>query len=147
MIKLQEESVILELKARNMEGVLMELAELLHRQCTHIDLANLYNLLNEREQVGSTGVGNGVAIPHAKVKKLERILVCLGRSHEGIHFDSIDNQPVHLIVLILSPADRPEDYLKTLAKISRFLKQPEMRRQLRQAPTAAKLVEFFNNSI
>lgn len=147
MIKLREESVILELKARNKEGSLNELAELLHGQCPTVDLATVCRLLEERELVGSTGVGNGVAIPHAKVKQLDHILLSLGRSQEGIQFDSIDNQPVHIIILILSPADRPDDYLKTLAKVSRFLKNPEMRRQLKQATSTNKIVELFNNSV
>ena len=147
MITLQEESVIFELKSRNKEGSLNELVKLLHAQCPTVELSTICSLIKERELVGSTGVGNGVAIPHAKVRALDRILIALGRSQEGIQFDSIDNQPVHIIILILSPADRPETYLKTLAKVSRFLKKPEMRRQLKQAASAKRLVELFNSSV
>ena len=147
MIKLQEKSVILELKSKNKESSLNELAQLLHDQCSTIDLATICQLLQERELVGSTGVGNGVAIPHAKVRQLDQILICLGRSQGGIQFDSIDNQPVHILFMILSPADRPDEYLETLAKVSRFLKKSETRRQLRQATSAKKIVELFNSSV
>ena len=146
MVILREGSVILELKSRNKEEVLMELAEILHKDCPSIDLGVTHSLLKEREQVGSTGVGNGVAIPHAKIEDLDRVLICLGLSPDGINFDAIDNQPVSIIFMILSPADRPDEYLKELARVSRFLKQPEMRRKVRQASTQENITQLFNSA-
>ena len=140
---LKEKNILLDIKAKNKESVLRELAEVAHQDCPQVDLEVLYQLLLEREQIGSTGVGNGVAIPHARIDNLDAIQLCFGRTNDGIGFDAIDNQPVHFIVMILSPVDQPEKYLKTLATVSRFLKKPELRRQLRLAENSKKIVEIF----
>lgn len=146
MIHLQEEDIVLDLKAHNKEGVLKELAEVLHKHCSHVELENLFDVVSEREQIGSTGVGNGVAIPHGKIKDIERILICFGRSQGGIQFDSIDNQPVSLFVMILSPVEVADNYLKTLAQVSRLLKQPDKRRFLRLAKSRDNIADIFNSS-
>jgi PTS system nitrogen regulatory IIA component len=96
--------------------------------------------------IGSTGVGNGVAIPHGKIEKLDGILIGFGRSLNGIGFDSIDNQPVHLLVMLLSPVQVIDKYLKTLARVSRLLKQPETRRILRTTESRQKIVEIFQEA-
>lgn len=144
MIQLSEKDIILDLAAKNKEGVLKELTEVLHRHCPHIHLDNLQRVVYERELIGSTGVGNGVAIPHGKIEGLDQILLCFGRSHGGINYDAIDNQPVTLFVLILSPKAETDDYLKTLARISRLFKKPENRRKLRLADSKAKVIKVFN---
>lgn len=147
MIKLQEEDIILDLEAGNKERVLKELTGALHRHCSHLDEEDLYTIVHERELIGSTGVGNGVAIPHGKVEKLDRILLSFGRSQGGVHFDSIDNQPVSLFVMILSPAGETRDYLQTLAEVSRLLKLPEKRRALRLATSREEIVHIFNSPV
>lgn len=146
MIKLKEEDIILKLEASNKEGVILELTGALHQHCPHIDLENLHRVVREREQIGSTGVGNGVAIPHGKIDGLDQTFLCFGRSEGGIHFDSIDNQPVTLFMMILSPTAQTDDYLKTLAQISRLLKQPEKRRALRQASSKEQIAQVFNSN-
>ena len=146
MVRLQEEDIILDLEGSNKEKVLKELAGVLHKHCSHLDEENLYKIVHERELIGSTGVGNGVAIPHGKVEKLDRILLGFGRSQGGVQFDSIDNQPVSLFVMILSPAGETMDYLKTLAEVSRLLKLPEKRRALRLAKSREEVVHIFNET-
>jgi len=146
MFKLNKENVILDLKARNKGAVLEELAEGLHHQCPQIDLPGLCRALAEREQVGSTGVGNGVAIPHGKVRGLDRIQLFVGRSLKGISFDAVDNQSVYLFVMIISPVDMAEEYLKTLARVSRLLKRVEKRRLLLHAQSRQEIVDIFNQS-
>src|SRR6185369_13266980 len=121
MPQLRKESIILEMKATSKEGALRELAALAAVQCGRFTQEVLYNVLLEREAIGSTGVGNGVAIPHGKVDGLEDILLCLGRSREGINFDAIDNRPVHLLVLLLSPTAKATEYLQALARVSKIL--------------------------
>ncbi len=145
MLELKEDSVLLDIKARNKDGVLKELAAAVHRDCPQVDLDTLYRLLRERENIGSTGVGNGVAIPHAKVSKLDRIHLGFGRSNEGIGFEAIDNQPVHFIVMILSPPDKPDEYLKTLGAVSRVLKKPEIRQQLSMAEDRNNILEILQD--
>jgi len=142
---LQEKNILLNIKAKNKEGVLRELAELVSRDCPQLDAANVQRLLLERENIGSTGVGNGVAIPHARIETLESLIVCFGRNHAGIGFDAIDNQPVHFFVMILSPIGQPEEYLKTLAAVSRFLKNQAIRKQLRLAEKKETVVEIFRD--
>lgn len=143
MIQLSPEDIILHLNAKNKEGVLKELAEVLHQHCSDIELEDMQRVVYERELIGSTGVGNGVAIPHGKLEGLDHILLCFGRSQGGINYDAVDNQPVTLFVLILSPKAETDEYLKTLAQISRIFKKPENRRALRLADSKEKIVQVF----
>ena len=146
MLHLEPDNILLAMTTRNKEGALQELAAVLQQQCPQVSLAAIYQVLDERELVGSTGVGNGVAIPHGRVEGLERLLYCFGRSHDGISFDAIDNQPVHYFFLILSPPNVTEEYLQILAQASRLLKQPEKRRQLRLATTAQEISDIFQGA-
>ncbi len=146
MIHLLEEDIVLDLEARSKEAALKELAAVLHKHCPQQNLTGLCKVLRERELIGSTGVGNGVAIPHGKIDGLDRILLCFGRSLNGIGFDSIDNQPVHLLVMILSPFHVIEEYLKTLAGVSRMLKHPESRRVLRTTSSTKEIRDIFNKA-
>lgn len=140
---LKEQNILLDIKAKSKEGVLRELAEAAHRDYPLVDIDTIHQLLLEREHIGSTGVGNGVAIPHARIEHLESLVLCFGRTNSGIGFDAVDNQPVYFIVMILSPSGRPEEYLHTLGAVSRFLKNPEIRKQLRLADDRKKIVEIF----
>jgi nitrogen PTS system EIIA component len=144
---LTEECIIMHIPGKKTkEVVLGEMAELVHRQAPRISLETVFNALWEREQIGSTGVGNGVAIPHARIKGLEKMLFCFGRSLEGISYDAVDNQPVYYIFMILCPADAAEAYLKTLAGASRLLRQPEIRRRLRLATDQREIIDIFRQA-
>lgn len=142
---LQETNILLDIKARNKENALKELTAAIHRDCPQVDADTLYRLVLEREQIGSTGVGNGVAIPHARVENLSNLQLCFARIHEGLGFDAIDNQPVYFIVMILSPTDQPEEYLKALGTVSRNLKKSKVRRQLRLAADAEAIAAIFQD--
>ena len=144
MVQLEEQCIILELESNSKEAVLHELAGAAHDECPLIDLDTMYQILTEREQLGSTGVGNGVAIPHGKVPGLEKMLLCFGRSGPGISFEAADNRPVHLFVMILSPPGMAEEYLQTLAHVSRLLKDATTRNNLLQAAAAETILELFN---
>ncbi|HHD64701.1 MAG TPA: PTS sugar transporter subunit IIA [Desulfobulbaceae bacterium] len=144
MLKLGEQCIILEMKSKSKNEALEELSTTVHSQCTVVDPTVLLDVLREREQVGSTGVGNGVAIPHAKVPGLDQLLLCFGRSVKGISFDAIDNRPVHLFVQILSPMGMADEYLRTLARISRLFKIESNRKFLLQARTKQEILDFFN---
>ena len=143
MRPLTNEAIILEMKAASKEGALRELAGLAATQCGRFTEETLFNVLGEREAVGSTGVGNGVAIPHGKISGLEDILLCFGRSHEGIDFDAIDNRPVHLFVLLLSPAAKATEYLRALAGVSRLLKHNGNRGRLLASRTKEEILALF----
>ena len=144
MPQLKKESIILEMKAAGKEAALRELAALAAVQCGRFTEEILYNVLLEREAVGSTGVGNGVAIPHGKIDGLDDILLCFGRSRAGLSFDAIDNRPVHLFVLLLSPAGKSSEYLQALAQVSKILKKSSNRQQLLDSKTKEEIAALFN---
>ncbi len=146
MLELHESCIRLQLEATDKEGVLRELAGLVRHRCGQVEQEALDRILLEREQLGSTGVGNGVAIPHGKIPGLGEILLGFGRSKKGIFFDAVDKRPVHLFVLILSPADMADEYLRTLARISRLLKDKATRSRLLQATDRRDVQEIFRHA-
>jgi len=144
MLHLSDKCVLLDLQAKTKDEVLEELALAAQNLCPHIKIDTLSKVLKERESVGSTGVGEGVAIPHGKIAEIDKTLLCFGRSHEGIYFDAVDNKPVRLFVMILSPMDVAEEYLHTLAMVSKLLKQPKNRETLLQAKKMKSVIKLFN---
>jgi len=95
--------------------------------------------LQQREKLGSTGIGQGVAIPHAKLPKLDKLTGIFARLDRAIEFDSLDNQPVDLIFLLLAPEGAGADHLKALARIARLLRDPEVAQKLRESRGAEAL--------
>ncbi len=134
-----EDSIIPELKARDKEGVINELAEAICLYEPSVDKAALVRVLLEREKLGSTGIGEGVAIPHGKLSSVSRPLVSFGRSLQGLDFDSMDAQPAHLFFLLVAPENSAGIHLKTLAKIAKALKSSSFRRQLIKAGSRKEL--------
>ncbi len=99
--------------------------------------------VKNREKTISTGVGFGIAIPHASTDAIDRVTAVLARSMKGINFDSLDNQPVRLVVLFLVPAGQSQQHLKTLSTISRFLSDREFREQAEHAATAEEIHQLI----
>jgi PTS system nitrogen regulatory IIA component len=91
--------------------------------------------LAAREDEGSTGLGGGAAVPHARLKQLDRMRGIFIRLETPIDFEAVDDQPVDLVFVLLAPADAPADHLRALARVSRALRRPDLRQQLRQART------------
>ena len=142
---LQQPLIVPELKARDKEGVLGEMAAFLS---AFVDgetarAEDLKSALMAREELGSTGVGEGVAIPHAKIAGLGQLVACFGRSLGGVEFAAIDYQPVHLIFVLLVPENSAGAHLKALARISRLLKNESFRAQLLQLPSAETIYSAF----
>jgi len=146
MEQLEEHCIILELASTSKDAVLHELAQKIHDNNPSISTKVIQKILTEREQLGSTGVGNGVAIPHGKIPGLEKLLLCFGRSTPGIAFDASDNQPVHLFVMILSPPGMAEEYLHILARVSRLLKEHTTRHDLLQATSKQNIWAVFEHA-
>jgi PTS system nitrogen regulatory IIA component len=130
---LQDDLVLEELQATDKIGVLREFAAHLKHAGKVADADELVRVLVERESLGSTGIGDGVAIPHGKLGVLRDMIVAFGRSSAGVDFQSMDCKPAYLFFLLVTPADRPGDHLKTLARISRILKNPVLRDNLKHA--------------
>jgi len=99
----------------------------------------------ERERLGSTGVGSGVALPHAKIEGLENVKIALARLETGVDFESIDHRPVDLVVLILAPTKAGGDHLRALSLISRRLRNEDVRARLRRAPDTESLYTIFTD--
>jgi PTS system nitrogen regulatory IIA component len=99
----------------------------------------MVNTLLEREKLGSTGIGDGVAIPHGKLVNLEELIVSFGRSKEGVEFDAMDGKPAHIFFLLMAPEDTTGKHLKALAKISKMLKDSTFRKKLLEAKSKDEL--------
>lgn len=116
------ELIFPDLQADDRDQALRSLASRLAALDVVDDADDLYEKLLEREQLGSTGVGSGVAIPHCKLKGLAEVVLAIGISRRGIDFGAIDTQPVRLFFVVVSPTDAPAAHLQVLASISRWLK-------------------------
>jgi nitrogen PTS system EIIA component len=129
---LVEAHVTAELTATDKAGALREIAGHLvaHNPDLGLDQAQVLAALMERERLGSTGVGQGVAIPHARIPNLPQLYSVFARSKPGIAFDAIDQQPVTLFFLLLVPESAAGVHLKALSRIARLLKNDDFRRQL-----------------
>ena len=135
--------VIPDLKAHDKKGVLEELLEIITGQERSLNKGTLLQVLLERERLGGTGIGDGVALPHGKLRGLDNLLLSFGRSIEGLDFDSIDEQPAYLFFLLLAPENSAGMHLKSLAKISRMLKDGNLRQQLMRAKSREEIYKII----
>ncbi len=126
---LDKELVLPDLSGKTKSEALRELVAPLQGRSEGIDPDQAYAVLLEREKLGTTGIGDGVAIPHGKLDSLERIIVAVGRSTEGIDFDALDFSPCHIFFLVLAPEQVAGMHLKVLAHISRLIKDEEFRKR------------------
>ena len=140
------DSVIPNLKARDKTGVLKELAEVIRNAEPSIDKDALVKVLEEREKLGSTGIGDGVAIPHGKLNGISKPYMSFGRSKSGVDFDSMDTQPVHLFFLLLAPENSAGAHLKVLAKIAKMLKNTSFRKRLLEARDRDEIYDIIVQS-
>ena len=125
-----EADVLPDLDASNREDVLKEMVRHLTEAGKVENGDELVQILLDREMLGSTGIGHGVAIPHGRLPGLKEILLVFGRSQKGDEFDAHDGKPVNLFFLLVAPEDSAGIHLKALARISRILKNPECRASL-----------------
>lgn len=140
---LQSDLIIAEIGSRDKMGVIREFARAITSTGRVQDEEGLVRVLLERESLGSTGIGGGVAIPHGKLHALTEMTVAFGRSSAGVDFESLDAKPVHLFFLLVTPEDRPGEHLRALARISRILKNPGLREQLQHASGREELQQLI----
>ncbi len=131
------------LSAETKKDALAELIQVLISGGRKIDGDRATDVLLQREKLGSTGIGDGVAIPHGKVSDLDELVVAFGRSQKGIDFDAIDRKPVHLFFLLLAPENTSGKHLKALAKISKMMKMQNFRKKLMEAKTKTDLFKII----
>jgi len=140
---LKPKLIIPDLKAQDKKGVLEELAQIITQQEPSLSKGSLLQALLERERLGSTGIGDGIALPHGKLKELDHLCISFGRSAKGLDFDSIDEKPVYVFFLLLAPENSAGVHLKALAKISRILKDGNFRRRLMGAQSGQEIYEMI----
>jgi PTS system nitrogen regulatory IIA component len=138
---LSKNCVIARLSSRTKDDAITELADLLSRNFSNLSREETISILTEREKLGSTGIGNGVAIPHGKIPALNQIVTGFGRSVEGIPFDSQDGKPAHLFFVLLAPENAASLHLKALARLSRLLKDVHFRNKLMEAADADQIYQ------
>jgi PTS system nitrogen regulatory IIA component len=142
------DAIVADLSATNKEGVIREMVESLRAagQFRGADLEDIIRAILKREFLGSTGIGRGVAIPHTKHTSVERLIGTVAISHKGIAFDSLDGEPVHVFVLLISPQDRPGDHLRALENVSRSLRDDKFVLALRSASTREELIALLDKA-
>lgn len=136
---LKEAFILGDLRAQTKREALAEMVALFRAGQGRFDPEGMLQVLLEREKLGSTGIGDGIAIPHGKLGGLAEMVVAFGRSRQGIDFEAMDGRPVHLFFLLMAPDNSTGLHLKALAKISRMLKDAGFRQQLLAAEGAADL--------
>jgi PTS system nitrogen regulatory IIA component len=140
---LTEALIETDLKATEKDAVLERLVELaagcVKADC-QADSAQVLAALCAREEITSTGIGSGVAIPHAKIDGLSKMILVFARSRQGVNFQALDDAPVFLVFMVVAPPDSVSDYLKLLAAISSFVKKDANRKALMAAATKADII-------
>jgi PTS system nitrogen regulatory IIA component len=140
---LKKEFIVGELKTKGKKEVLAELAGVLSKGKTQRDSQAMLRVLPEREALGSTGIGDGIAIPHGKLAGLDEIVIAFGRSRDGIAYDAVDGRPVHLLFLLMAPENSEGQHLRVLAQLSRMLKDKNFRKKLMEARSQDDLVQVI----
>ncbi len=144
---LKPELVIDDLKAECKDDALAELSARIGQTRRNCDPEAMVKVLLDREKLGSTGIGDGIAIPHGKIKGLDDMVISFGRSRKGIDFEALDNRPAHLFFLLLAPEESAGKHLKALAKISRMLKDKAFRNKLMDAKSSADLYAMIVDKV
>jgi fructose-specific phosphotransferase system IIA component len=144
---LSEDQIIPEMKASERWAAIVELIDLLvdKGRVRVADRESILSALRQREETMSTGIGFGIAIPHASSNCVSDVVAAFGRSTTGIEFDSLDNSLVKFIVLFVVPKDQFQVHLRTLAAIAKFLNDKNVREQLGKAESAAQILGIFDN--
>ena len=137
------QSVIPALKSREKDAVLEEMAEWLVSSHPQLERSRVLAVLQEREKISTTAIGEGVAIPHGKLAGVDRVLGAFARSSEGVDFASLDGEPTHLFFALIAPENAAADHLKALARISRLLKDEAFRSRLMGGETAEDLYSII----
>ena len=132
-----------DLSSKTKTEALTELVNTINRSGFKLNSTSVIEILQQRENLGSTGIGDGVAIPHGKIPELDDLIVAFGRSTEGIDYDSLDGKPVHLFFLLLAPENSTGQHLKVLARISKMLKIANFRKMLLIAKSQSDLYKII----
>ena len=140
---LTPDRVIADLTEKEKSAVLKEMAGQLAGSESGLDATQILKVLQDREKISTTAIGEGVAIPHGKLPNVQKVSALFARSLEGVDFASLDGEPTYLFFTLIAPQDAAADHLKALARISRLLKDPDLRRRLLAAATNQELYNII----
>ena len=141
---LDESSIVANLQANDKAEALEILVEAMTMNTEAVNKEEILNVLLEREELGSTGIGDGIAIPHGKSSEITQIISGFGLSKQGIAFDSLDGKPAHLFFLLVAPENSVGTHLKMLARISRMLKNLDFRERLLKANSQHEIYQIIS---
>lgn len=140
---LSKDLIIADLRETEKYKVLEELVKFVSQKIAGINADELLKVLLDREQMGSTGIGDGIAIPHGKLKNLKQIIAVFGKSSRGVAFDAMDGRPVYLLFLLIAPENSAGVHLKALARLSRLLKRNGFRQKLMNLSDTEQLYQVI----
>jgi len=145
---LSVDQILPEMQSKERWSAIVELVDLLvaQHQVKPEDREVVLAVLRQREETMSTGIGFGIAIPHASSDRVDKVVAAFGRSTTGIEFDSLDNAPVKFIVLFVVPKDQFQTHLRTLAAIAKFLNDRSVRERLATAASAEEILAIFEST-
>lgn len=142
------DAILPSLQATTKEGAIREMVQALHDagQFPNTDLDDIVKAVLRREQLGSTGIGRGIAIPHSRHSSVNQLVGTVAISKPGIPFDSIDSEPAHVLVLLISPQDRPGDHLRALENVVQTMRDDEFVKALRGAETKDQIWNLIDGA-
>ncbi|WP_022662958.1 PTS sugar transporter subunit IIA [Paucidesulfovibrio longus] len=143
---LDTELILPELASATKAEVLREIVSAVSDRIPEMDAEEALRVLLDRESLGSTGIGDGIAIPHGKLESLDRIVVAVARSTQGVDFEALDHAPCRIIFLVIAPEQVAGLHLRILAHISRLLKDPEFRRNFLEADGVEGLQQLLQGT-
>ncbi|XPV77755.1 MAG: PTS sugar transporter subunit IIA [Desulfovibrio sp.] len=140
---LDKELILSDLQSAKKDSVLEEMVSALVKHMPELESETVQKILLERESLGTTGIGDGVAIPHAKLSTLEEMVLVVGRSTIGVDYEALDDNPCNIFFMVLAPESAAGAHLKLLAAISRLLKNENFRDEFMKAPDGDALFELL----
>ncbi|MCS7230613.1 MAG: PTS sugar transporter subunit IIA [Elusimicrobiota bacterium] len=140
---LDPKCVVFPLKSKEKKAIIRELIEVLAQNNRVKDKEEAFRSVMKRENIGSTGVGSGVAIPHGRCSAVDKLVGAIGISPEGVDFNSLDGEPVHFVFLILSPLEATGDYLRAISAVARFFKDRFFRESLKNVSSAEEAIKII----
>jgi fructose-specific phosphotransferase system IIA component len=133
------------LQGKNKDAVITELVDVLNAGGSLQDRDGVLQAVLAREQTRSTGIGSGIAIPHGKCKGVKELVMAMGISSQGIDFQSIDEKPVYIVVMLVSPLDKTGPHIQALARISRLMLDEEFKNKIQKSSSAQELYELISS--
>jgi len=143
---LKPEAIIMEMKSREKIAALRELVDNMVASKAVENGEEFQKALAKRENLESTGIGDGIAIPHARTDAVNNLVLAFARSEKGVDFSAIDGKPSHLIFLIASPINKKSEYIMALAKLSRLLRKQEVRQLLKKASNPEEILDIIKKN-